>query len=505
MKRVGVLLPVCLAILAGAVPAHAWTWPVDGPVLQPFTFGSDPYAAGQHRGVDIGGPSGAHVVAPVAGAVTFAGSVPGGGRTVTIATADGYSVTLVHLGTVAVAKGVTVVEGESVGTIGPSGEAELAEPYVHLGVRVAADEHGYVDPLGLLPARGGAEQAPAVSAPSAAESEPGEPPGQVEAGPAAMSEEPATATPPGDSGSAGALQLAPPSAEGAREAEPPAESDLAAVTPAPPPVEHAAAPATTPAAAAAGQPVPSQAEVVRSDSDTRAGSEPAASPSERPGRRGSARVERGGRAAPETRPATFPSASSSTPAEHAVGQRRAARREVEPGGAVRAKEPGREVRGLRPAAVPGIEVATDRVGAGRSWWTLSSFLLAAGLAGGLMLVSRRGGGGRAAAAGAPPAAPDPDGSAAPETPPTPAPMCLEGSARSRRARALRCGEPAHAARGSSPAIRPTKVPPVASRIIAADDLLRDNADLLRQLDAPYRSRLHDNRGRRRRAPPPPAR
>src|SRR5688500_2375368 len=153
MKRVVALLPVLIAFQAGAPPALAWTWPVDGPVLRPFVLGDDPYAAEQHRGVDVAAPTGALVKAPASGTVSFAGTVPGGGRTVTIQTADGYSVTLVHLGSVAVARGQQAVAGESVGSAGRSGEPEHAESYVHLGVRVTADPNGYVDPLGLLPSR----------------------------------------------------------------------------------------------------------------------------------------------------------------------------------------------------------------------------------------------------------------------------------------------------------------------------------------------------------------
>ena len=101
-----------VAALVLVPAAHAWTWPVDGPVLQPFVLGNDPYAAGQHRGVDIGAPPGATVVAPVAGTVSFAGTVPASGKSLTIETADGYSVTLTHLGAGAVRRGVEVGEGD---------------------------------------------------------------------------------------------------------------------------------------------------------------------------------------------------------------------------------------------------------------------------------------------------------------------------------------------------------------------------------------------------------
>ena len=154
MRRILALLPVLLAFQVCVSPALAWTWPVDGPVLRPFAFDRDnPYAGGQHRGADIGADVGRQVVAPVAGTVTFAGTVPGGGLTLAVRTADGYSVTLVHLGSIAVTRGATVREGAAVGAVGSTGQAELGQPHVHLGVRVAADEHGYVDPLAFSAAR----------------------------------------------------------------------------------------------------------------------------------------------------------------------------------------------------------------------------------------------------------------------------------------------------------------------------------------------------------------
>ena len=83
MRRLGVLI-VCVLVLPTAV-ARAWTWPVDGPVLRPFAFDSaHPYDGGQHRGIDIGAPSGAPVRSPADGLVAFAGTVPNGGKT------DGY-------------------------------------------------------------------------------------------------------------------------------------------------------------------------------------------------------------------------------------------------------------------------------------------------------------------------------------------------------------------------------------------------------------------------------
>jgi Peptidase family M23 len=153
MRVLQALLPVLIALQAGVPPALAWTWPVDGPVLQEFTLGDDPYARGQHRGVDLEARLGDLVRAPAPGTVSFAGTVPGGGRTVTIRTDDGYSVTLLHLGTIEIARGEAVDAGSAVGTAGASGDPEHVGPYVHLGIRLTADPNGYVDPLGLLPTR----------------------------------------------------------------------------------------------------------------------------------------------------------------------------------------------------------------------------------------------------------------------------------------------------------------------------------------------------------------
>jgi hypothetical protein len=157
-----------IAVLAAAAlmqaPAAAgWSWPVDGPVLRPFVFGDDPYAGGQHRGIDIGAPPETPVHAASAGTVSFAGTVPAGGRAVTVQTGGGLSVTYLELGVIRVARGAEVVEGDPIGTVGPAA-------HVHLGVRVTADPHGYRDPLLFLPARveTPAQADPVEVAPSAA-------------------------------------------------------------------------------------------------------------------------------------------------------------------------------------------------------------------------------------------------------------------------------------------------------------------------------------------------
>src|SRR3954454_7298448 len=149
-------------VLLPASVAQAWTWPVDGPVLRPFDFDrAHPYAAGQHRGVDLGAPAGTTVRAPASGTVAFAGTVPGGGKTISLETQWGYTATLLHLGSLGVRRGAHVAEGAPVGTVGPTGDVEGSDPFVYFGVRVTSDEQGYVDPIPFLPA-------PAADPPAAA-------------------------------------------------------------------------------------------------------------------------------------------------------------------------------------------------------------------------------------------------------------------------------------------------------------------------------------------------
>jgi len=165
VRRLAVLLVCACALPVSA--ARAWTWPVDGPVLRPFSFDhAHPYAGGQHRGVDLGAPGGTQVLAPAGGIVSFAGTVPTGGKTVSIETPLGYTATLVHLGSIGVKRGAPVGEGSVVGTVGPSGVTELTEPYVYFGLRTTSDQQGYVDPMVFLPSRTRVPPATAADAPA---------------------------------------------------------------------------------------------------------------------------------------------------------------------------------------------------------------------------------------------------------------------------------------------------------------------------------------------------
>ncbi len=223
-----VLAAMVAALSAGVPAAQAWTWPVDGPVLRPFVLGDNPYAGGQHRGVDVGGELDAPVRAAASGIVSFAGSVPSGGKTVTIRTEDGYVVTTLQLGSISATRGAVIDEGAVIGTVGPSGDAVTTAPHVHLGIRLASDENAYVDPLTLLPARGVAPvpvPAPPVAPPA--------PPAAPPVTPAPPVAEPAPPPP------------APPPAAPAPAPAPPVATPAPPVA-APPPVSAPAPPVSAP-------------------------------------------------------------------------------------------------------------------------------------------------------------------------------------------------------------------------------------------------------------------
>ncbi len=228
-KRLMVVVATSLCALVGPPAAWSWTWPADGPVLREFSLGDNPYAGGQHRGLDVALDDTSTIRAPVSGEVTFAGQVPTHGLTVTIATSDGYKASLTHVGALLVKRGARVGEGDPVAARGPSGTPEHDVPYVHLGVRMG-DGETYVNPATLLPPRAPAPPPPASPAAAPAP---------------APSPQPAPSAPP-----------PPPAPPAASPAPPPPP---AATTPSPAPVAEPAPPPAPPAAtdpAPAPEPVP---------------------------------------------------------------------------------------------------------------------------------------------------------------------------------------------------------------------------------------------------------
>jgi hypothetical protein len=173
MRPIAFICALLAALFVPAAPSLAadWEWPVSGEVVTQFRNVDDPYAAGQHRGVDIAAPVGTTVRAAAAGTVVFAGVVGSSGLVVSERTADGrYELSYLHLSAASVRRGDAVDGGDAVGLVGTSGSRSVDQPHLHFGVREAADRHAYVDPLTFLrvPPRNAPPQPRAVPVPARA-------------------------------------------------------------------------------------------------------------------------------------------------------------------------------------------------------------------------------------------------------------------------------------------------------------------------------------------------
>ena len=467
MRRIALLAASFLLL---AVPgARAWTWPAGGDVLGPFVFDrAHPYAGGQHRGIDIAAAPGETIVAPAAGAISFAGTVPGGGPTLTILTPDGYAVTLLHLGSLAVGRGAAVAEGQAVGAAGGGGS-------VYLGVRLASDPQGYVDPLGFLPVR--AVPAPAAPAPAAVP-EPVPPP------PAAA---PAAADRTGfGAGRDGALARAlgatgrracgRPSAPAAAPPDPGPHrqrSRRVAVAPAAAPQPAAPAPAADPAPADPDPllSVPVDPTTVRRRSRYRRRSPSSRSPCSRQATRRRRRAEQ--RAAPGTRRRRAGAGPR--------GHRRRAGRRGDSGGRGPHRACASEARCSAAALLEDLIPRGDavRVRTGRHAEIRAR-------------TRRR-----------------PRARAAPRGAGRPIAVAPAHAPRATPRRRVAPWAPLAAALGllgtAGLALSRRSGARVAPPIIDSDALLPDDTDLLRERQAPHRPRVHDDRGRRPDAPSPAAR
>ena len=149
------LLTVAASLLVSSQPVGAapgWAWPVEGEILTAYRNGDDPYAGGQHRGIDIGAEAGAPVGAATGGTVRFAGVAGSSGLTVSVRTSDGtLDTSYLHLSAVAVREGDLVASGQRLGTVGTSGRRSVEAPHLHFGIRDAGSRHAYHDPLAYLP------------------------------------------------------------------------------------------------------------------------------------------------------------------------------------------------------------------------------------------------------------------------------------------------------------------------------------------------------------------
>lgn len=140
----GVLVCGVATALGAPPPAAAAIPPVSGPAVLGFgaTYRGPDGASRTHSGLDLAGATGSTVVSPVEGTITFAGPVPGtdaaGTRVgcVTVADGQGRRWSLLPLDGLTVSKGQSVRAGARVGALAAAGDASVAGPHLHLGLRV---------------------------------------------------------------------------------------------------------------------------------------------------------------------------------------------------------------------------------------------------------------------------------------------------------------------------------------------------------------------------------
>ena len=147
------LVAVLLASVVGMGPSFTQSsqgtqgqWPVAFPIiLRGFTAPSTPYGPG-HRGVDLAARVGDSVVAPMAGTVSFAGSVAG--TPVVTLTHAGNLRTTYEPAESDLAVGVDVSAGESFAVVSVGmAHCGLVPPCLHWG---ALRGSNYIDPVSLI-------------------------------------------------------------------------------------------------------------------------------------------------------------------------------------------------------------------------------------------------------------------------------------------------------------------------------------------------------------------
>ena len=99
------------------------------------TFWYSPWgASGVHKGIDIFGKRHQQVVSPVSGVVIFSGELSRGGRAIAVLGPKWRIHYIAHLQTRDTSVGSWVMQGDSIATLGDSGNALGKQPHVHYSI-----------------------------------------------------------------------------------------------------------------------------------------------------------------------------------------------------------------------------------------------------------------------------------------------------------------------------------------------------------------------------------
>lgn len=124
---------------------ESFLWPVAEGRL---TSGFGPRGRSHHDGVDIAAPRGLPITAAAAGEVIYAGRLRGYGNVVIVDHGRGYASVYAHNERNLVRAGARVGDGETIATVGQTGQA--SGPHLHFEIR---KDNVARNPLRYLPAR----------------------------------------------------------------------------------------------------------------------------------------------------------------------------------------------------------------------------------------------------------------------------------------------------------------------------------------------------------------
>lgn len=130
----------------GSVSTPGFMWPASGPVTSEYGYRWGTL----HRGLDIGAPHGAPIVAADRGVVLAAGFTGDGfGGKVVIRHANGLISLYGHMSSVGASAGQTVEKGQYIGAVGNTGNSFGA--HLHFQVSTSGNMYDGVDPRMYLP------------------------------------------------------------------------------------------------------------------------------------------------------------------------------------------------------------------------------------------------------------------------------------------------------------------------------------------------------------------
>lgn len=133
----------CGPISDGNIGGGTFVWPSTMRYISGFDYSPET----NHFAIDIGGLEGNLIFATDAGVVVYAGwNDFGYGNTIVLDHGNGWQTLYAHLSTLNVSCGVSVFQGDIIGTMGSTGRS--SGPHLHFEMR--SDEYGRVNPMNFL-------------------------------------------------------------------------------------------------------------------------------------------------------------------------------------------------------------------------------------------------------------------------------------------------------------------------------------------------------------------